>query len=220
MTFPLIPSDNEETAKSEHPFVSERERLKTLGTMIQQMLLLVGATFVVQTQVLIKAHPYFYGLIYLCAITLFMGFFTFAIRQPPQNKILFECVFLMFITATMTVLIALIAKIWIGIASAIIWGVGIYFVIVESKDEFSQQLIKYAEPISHTKPYKCIYFIFGTLIYYCIAVPIIFVFSKLSICGKSVWNVLKAHSTSPYQLVTASPTSFPRHEPHDIPDDL
>jgi hypothetical protein len=193
------------------------------------MLLLVGATFVVQTQVLIEAHPYFYGLIYLCAVTLFMGFFTFAIRQPPQNKILFECVFLMFITATMTVLIALIAKIWIGIASAIIWGVGIYFVIVESKDEFSQQLIKYAEPISHTKPYKCIYFIFGTAIYYCIAVPIIFVFSKLSICGiyvfskisicgKSVWNVLKAYSTSRYQLVTASPTSFPRHVPHDEPD--
>jgi heme/copper-type cytochrome/quinol oxidase subunit 2 len=126
----------------------------------------------------------------------------------------------MFITATMTVLIALVTKVWIGIASAIIWGVGIYFVIVESKDEFSQQLIKYAEPISHTKPYKCIYFIFGTLIYYCIAVPIIFVFSKLSICGKSVWNVLKAYSTSRYQLVTASPTSFPRHVPHDGPDDL
>jgi hypothetical protein len=123
----LIPSDNEETAKSEHPFVSERERLKTLGTMIQQMLLLVGATFVVQTKVLVEDHPYLYGFIYLCAVTLFMGFFTFTIRQPPQNKILFECVFLMFITTTMTVLIALVTKVWIGIASAMIWGVGIYF---------------------------------------------------------------------------------------------
>ncbi|WJX87190.1 hypothetical protein P8452_69406 [Trifolium repens] len=83
-----IPSDNITTAKSEHPWVSERERLKTLGTVIQQMLLVVGATFVVQTKTPIEDHPYFYGFIYLCAVTLFMGFFTFTIRQPPQNKIL------------------------------------------------------------------------------------------------------------------------------------
>jgi carbon starvation protein CstA len=122
-----IPSDNITMGKSKHPWVSERERLKTLGTMIQQMLLVVGATFVVQTKTLIKDHPYFYEFTYLCAITLFMGFFTFTIRQPPHNKSLFECVFLIVIIATMTVLIALITKLWIGIAYAMIWAVGIYF---------------------------------------------------------------------------------------------
>jgi hypothetical protein len=54
MPFPftgiMIPTDNDTTAGSEHPWVSDRERVKVLSTVIQQMLVVLGATFVVQTK--------------------------------------------------------------------------------------------------------------------------------------------------------------------------
>jgi hypothetical protein len=79
---------------------------------------------------------------------LYVCLFAITIRQTPYNESLFECVFLMVITGTMTVSIAWESSTWIGSGSAVVWIGGVYFVVVGLKGEVTKQYYNFVEPIA------------------------------------------------------------------------
>jgi predicted neutral ceramidase superfamily lipid hydrolase len=206
MPFPftgiMIPTDNDKTAGSEHLWVSDRERVKVLSTVIQQMLVVLGAMFVVQTKSLIDLQTYLYGTAYLCAILLYVCLFAITIRQAPYNESLFECVFLMVITGTMTVLIAWESNTWIRSGSAVVWIGGVYFVVVGSKGEVTKQYYNFVEPIAQTWYYRSISRVFGFLylvtsfVFWCIGICATFVWGVIWIGATFVWEVIKIGARS------------------------
>ncbi|KAK2419562.1 hypothetical protein P8452_49962 [Trifolium repens] len=201
MSFPftsiMIPAEDEKTASPEHPWVSDRERIKVLSTVIQQMLVVLGATFVVQTKSLIDLQPYLYGAAYLCAILLYVCLFSITIRQAPYNESLFECVFLMVITGTMTVLIAWEANMWIGSGSAVVWLVGVYLVVVGSKGEVTKQYYNFVKPIAQTWYYRSISWVFG-IVYWVTS----YVYWWIGVCATCVWGVIRIGATIVWVVIT------------------
>jgi hypothetical protein len=124
----VIPMDNEKTSKVDHPWVSERERLKNIAALFQQVLIVLECSFVAQTKDLFEDHPHIYGDIYLGVVLTYTTIFVITILQPPYNASRVQFGFLMTSIAISMSKIACLITTWVGIASSLIWVGGILHV--------------------------------------------------------------------------------------------